>query len=146
VGKEPIVSQPQIKKQSATIIFVRKKLNILLFLRDNNPNIPFPNCWDLPGGHVESGETPEQCIIREMKEEIGYKLKKPILYKVYDYGTREDHLFYKVMAEDLSKRKLTEGQDLRWYSVSEIEAMPSGSIAFGYKNIILEFTNEFRDQ
>lgn len=31
----------------------------------------YPNVWDLPGGHCEPGETPEQTLVRELREEIG---------------------------------------------------------------------------
>jgi 8-oxo-dGTP diphosphatase len=31
----------------------------------------YPNVWDMPGGHCEPGETPEQTLIRELQEEIG---------------------------------------------------------------------------
>lgn len=34
----------------------------------------YPNHWTLPGGRVETGESPEQALVREVKEELGIKL------------------------------------------------------------------------
>ena len=50
--------------------------------RDNKSWIPFPNHWDLIGGHVEEGETPEKALVREVKEELDIDLLEYALKKM----------------------------------------------------------------
>jgi len=35
----------------------------------------FPGAWVLPGGHIELGESLEECVIREIYEETGVKIE-----------------------------------------------------------------------
>jgi 8-oxo-dGTP diphosphatase len=61
-------------KQIAQVLLFDRDRRLVIYLRDDNPEIPFPNHWDLLGGHLEDGETPEQALVREIKEEIGIEL------------------------------------------------------------------------
>lgn len=45
--------------------------DLLVIHRDNKPDIPYPDHWDLPGGGREGRETPLECALRETQEEVG---------------------------------------------------------------------------
>ncbi len=45
----------------------------------------FPNAWVLPGGHVDPGESLEEAVIRELKEETGVDIYLDKINRV-DYG------------------------------------------------------------
>lgn len=50
-------------------VFIGDRL--LVILRDDKPDIPFPACWDFPGGGREPGEAGFETLAREMQEEVG---------------------------------------------------------------------------
>ena len=62
---------------------------VLTLLRDDKPDIPFPNMWDLPGGGRDPGETPEQTVLRELEEELALKLAADAL--LWKRAYRADH-------------------------------------------------------
>jgi 8-oxo-dGTP diphosphatase len=127
------------KKMGASMIFINSSEDVLLFLRDDKVSIPFPNRWDLLGGTVEPDETPRQCIVRELKEEIDYTLDKPRLFKVSHLDDRVEYTYFAVANFDTKTMPLNEGQRLKWFSKREIESLPPEAIAFGFRAIVLEF-------
>ena len=74
------------KQQACTMFFLNPRGEVLLLLRDDKPEIPYPNTWDLPGGHVEGSESPSECISREMGEELpGLDLGHFRIYDIVEF-------------------------------------------------------------
>ena len=125
-----------MKRRGSSIIFVNEGHEILLFLRDDKPGLPFPNMWDLPGGHVEGNETPQACILREMKEELELDIKECRLFSVTEFPDRIEHTFWKKADFDIDGITLHEGQCLKWFTESEVN---NTELALGFNEILLDF-------
>ena len=137
-----------MKRKGTSIIFVNDKKQVLLLLRDDKPDIPYPNMWDIPGGHVDDGETPEQCIVREMKEEMDLDLEEFQLLSVMEFVDRIEYTFWKKANLDIESISLHEGQQLKWFTESEAK---NTKLAYGFNEIVDDFFNKahsfyFHDQ
>ncbi len=78
--------------------------------------------WEFPGGKIEPGETPEEAIVREIREELTATIKVEELITTVEYDYEKFHLsmdcFYAEV--EAGKLKLKEAADARWLSVEEI--------------------------
>ena len=132
-----------MKRKGASIIFVNENNQILLFLRDNIPDIPYPNMWDVPGGHVEKFESPEQCIVREMKEEMNLTLDDFILFSEIEFEDRIEYTFWARAKFVIDEIELTEGQKLSWFTKEEAYQT---KLAYGFNEIVENFYNQVLSQ
>lgn len=45
-----------------------------ILLTKRRKDVPYPDYWEFPGGKLESGEDPADCIVREIREELGIEI------------------------------------------------------------------------
>jgi len=131
-------------KEIAAIILENDKGEFLLALRDNKPGIPFPNHWDLIGGHIEDGETPEEALVREVKEELDIDLKEYNFYKKYvclagDAYENIKYIYSGKINLPIEEITLLEGERAQYFSRKEI---PDVKFANIMQSIVLEYINE----
>lgn len=126
------------KKIGAGILLINSKNELLLLLRDNRPDIPYPDKWDIPGGHVEIGETPGETIRREMIEEMSLELGEIKLFRIYEEDDLIDNLFWKRIELNPDEIDLKEGQRLAYFSRDQIAQM---QLAFNYNTVVKDFYN-----
>ena len=124
----------------AGIIFLNRNNEVLLLLRDNKIDIPFPNMWDIPGGKVEDGESPEQALRREMTEEMFIKnLGEINLFKILTSENITDNIFWKRLDLNIAEIDLKERQRIEYFS---LERIIETHLAFNYNKVLEEFFSE----
>lgn len=82
--------------------------------------------WEFVGGKVEAGETPQEALVRECREELGVTLKVGTLFTdvTHEYPDLTVHLmlFHAAIAEGVPQK--LEHHDIRWITVAETGDYP----------------------
>lgn len=137
------------KRGGCGIIFYRKQpRSVLLQLRDNIPSISFPNTLDLLGGHIEEDESPEQAILREIREElIDKRTSLPFTLTHFDHVTSYDsawgvqHIFACEADFEITDLILCEGQKLIWLPTLDLKTT---KLAFDFNEAVENFFKQLR--
>ncbi|MFT7252468.1 MAG: 8-oxo-dGTP diphosphatase [Flavobacterium sp.] len=101
----------------AIIIFGNK---ILAAQRSEKMKLPLK--WEFPGGKVEEDENNEECIVREIKEEINVEIEivKKLANSIYDYGAFKINLIPFIANYISGEIKLLEHKDYRLLDKSQL--------------------------
>lgn len=109
----------------AGTVFPSLKLTaeIKILLAQRPPGKRLAGLWEFPGGKIESGETPEQALKRELQEELQLDVRViadlGLHPHVYEWGRIDLRI---LVVEALSEPRLTpDVQGFRWFKPHEID-------------------------
>lgn len=90
----------------------------------------FPGCWDIAGGHVESGESLYEALRREIQEETGWELQRLLaVVDIFEWPSGDQTMrefdFLVEVTGDLNHAVLEAGKftEYRWIGLDEIEIL-----------------------
>tara|TARA_B100000959_G_C14582793_1_gene460649 strand:+ start:122 stop:586 length:465 start_codon:yes stop_codon:yes gene_type:complete len=115
----PLNNLPKIIRVTAAII--EKEGKILIAKRKAGDDL-FAGLWEFPGGKIEEGETPEECIARELKEELDIEVKvgKLISSNKHKYP----HGIFELLAYRIKHISgamiLNDHDEIKWVTVDEM--------------------------
>ncbi len=116
---------------------IEKDDKILLIKRSKEP---FKGKWAFVGGHIEEGESEEEALKREVKEEVGLKVEKYEEFGHYfEKGRDPRGPTYSVAFAVKAKGKIRKGieaKEVRWFNFKEIKLK---DLAFDHWKILLDY-------
>jgi 8-oxo-dGTP diphosphatase len=104
----------------AAAVIINAAGETLLSLR--HPNSHQGGKWEFPGGKIEADETPEQALIRELKEELGIDVlqMQPFIEVQHHYPDITVNLIVLQVMRFSGNPQGIEGQQVNWVSVEKL--------------------------
>lgn len=112
-----------------------------ILVTQRSAEMKHPLKWEFPGGKAEPGETDEECIVRELKEELNIvvKLNGKLEDCFYDYGNFQIVLvpFIAELTEGIIT--LTEHMKSEWLMPDELKSVDWVPADVGVMELFLKF-------
>ena len=127
----------KIPSLTADIFIFNEDLDFILIKRKNNP---YKDCWALPGGFVEYGESVETAAVREAKEETSIDVELIDLVNVYSEPNRDPRghtvtVAYTAKGDFNAKKADSDAKDIGIFSQDDLGQL---EIAFDHRKIITD--------
>ena len=125
----------KIPSLTADIFIFDEDFNFILIKRLNDP---YKDCWALPGGFVEYGESVETAAIREAKEETSIDVELIDLVNVYSKPDRDPRghtvtVAYTAKGDLDSMKADSDAKDIGIFNINDLDGI---NIAFDHAQII----------
>ena len=108
----------------ATLCYLRQNGKTLMLHRNKRKDDYHYGKWNGLGGKLEKGESPEECVIREVREESGLTIADPLLNGFITFpnfdGQNDWHVFIYTVSQFEGKLEDSEEGTLEWVKDEEI--------------------------
>ena len=125
----------QDSDQIAKVVFIREDRTLLL-LRGMQSRDPFS--FDVPGGHLQVGETPKEAAVREVKEETNLNLREEDLDFIEKIGRT---VYFKAMAWEgkiYQPPDFTEHETYLWLNLQDITFLERNIIPRRHFSVLIK--------
>ena len=97
-------------------VAVLQRSDGFVLLAERPKGKPWAGWWEFPGGKIESGESPEQALQREIQEELGIEITaiNPWIVRTFSYPEKTVKLHFFIVTQWQGEPQPVEGQALSW--------------------------------
>ncbi len=115
----------QITVSGAVILRINPQTNKKEIFATQRGYGDYKDGWEIPGGKLEPGETPEECIVREIREELATEVRAERILGVVEYDYTTFHLtMHCILCSIVSgELKLLEHEAAKWVNKETLRSV-----------------------